>query len=578
MGIKHFFYWFKNNFKKNIKNMYIGDTVKSRGVSIDNLMIDLNGIFHSSTQKVYEYGSHKPKNRLMGRPIIRKRSDDIKTQIKVFEDVCVNIESLVTLVKPAKRLILCIDGPAPLSKQNQQRQRRFRNANDKDENDFSQFDSNCITPGTKFMDSLSKYIDWYIKKSVSDNPVWSNIEVVFSNEKSPGEGEHKIINYIRFYGIPSDSFCIHGMDADLIMLSLGTHLPNFWVLREDLYDSKNKFFLIDIGKTRTDLSKLMDWSNKSKTMAFNPEYAINDFIFICFMVGNDFLPHIPSLEIIEGGIDQMLDVYRNVGKSYGHLTYNVDNDVMFDKRSLQVFLGTIATHDKSVLENKLLKKHEFFPDLLLESNAVFDKGKYILDIEKYRKEYYHKSFPNDNNIKDLCHQYFVGMQWVLSYYTRGVPDWKWCFKHHYAPFAYELAEHIADFNLPAPIHTVPTTPFQQLLSVLPPKSSALIPAPLSQLLTDSSSRIKIFCPSKFEVDLCGKRKEWEGLVLLPMVDFDVIREEYNKHIEKVSPTDLKRNVLNDSILYKHSPNSSLKYKSFYGNIHEYKITVEYIEL
>jgi 5'-3' exonuclease len=582
MGIKHFFNWFKTNFKNNIKNMRAGSTVNSTGVSIDNLMIDLNGIFHSSTQKVYEYGSHKPKSRLLSQPLTRQRYNDSKTQLRVFEDVCMNIESLLVLVKPNKRLILCIDGPAPLSKQNQQRQRRFRSANEKDGNELNNFDSNCITPGTKFMDSLSEYIDWYIRKSVSDNPSWREIEVVFSNEKSPGEGEHKIINYIRFYGNPTDSFCIHGLDADLIMLSLGTHLPYFWVIREDLYDKTNKFFLIDIGKTRTDLSKLMDWNNGIKhtdrKTLFNHEYAINDFIFLCFMVGNDFLPHIPSLEIMEGGIDQMLYVYKNVGRGYGHITLNADGNVIFDKRSLKVFLGTISTYDKNILENKLSKKHEFFPDLLLESNAVYDKGRYILDIEKYRKEYYIKSFNGFDNIKDLCHQYFIGMQWVLSYYTRGVPDWKWCFKHHYAPFAYELAEHVTDFNFPLKRETSPATPFQQLLSVLPPKSSSLIPVPLSQLLTDSSSRIKKFCPSKFLIDLSGKRKEWEGLVLLPMVDFDIINEEYFKHIGKVSSEDLKRNILTGSVLYKHSPDVSSNYESIYGNIHSCKITVNNIEL
>ena len=62
------------------------------------------------------------------------------------------------------------------------------------------------------------------------------------------------------------------------------------------------------------------------------------------------------------------------------------------------------------------------------------------------------------------------MQWVLSYYTRGVPDWKWCFKNHYAPFAHELAEYIGDFKFPDKRETEPSKPFQQLLSVLPPKS------------------------------------------------------------------------------------------------------------
>ena len=581
MGIKHFFGWYKKNFGKYMKNLRKGENFKTVKVDIDNLMIDLNGLFHSSTQKVYEYGSHKPPVSLMGRPQRRKRLGSLKQQMKVFEDICKNIEALLTLASPKKRLILCVDGPAPLSKQNQQRQRRFRSADEKDAEEFKRFDSNCITPGTKFMDYLTKYIDWYIRSNISENPRWRDIEVVFSNEKSPGEGEHKIINYIRFYGDPNDSYCIHGLDADLIMLALGTHLPNFWILREDLYNSRNEFFILDIGSTRKDLAQIMNWNNlesKEDQNNFIPESAVNDFIFICFMVGNDFLPHIPSLEIIEGGIDQMIDVYKNVCEHYGHLTHTVNDEVIFRKTSMEVFLGTIAQYDKGILEDKLLHKDQFFPDPLLEKNAKLDKGTYNLDIKGYRNEYYEECFVKDTNIKDLCHEYFVGMQWVLSYYTRGVPDWEWCFKHHYAPFAHELAEHIVDFNFPEKSVTQPTTPFQQLLSVLPPKSSALIPVPLSQLLTNSESKINKFCPDKFDVDLSGKRRAWEGIILLPMVNFSVIREEYFKHIGKVSRTDLSRNILGKSFIYKYSPGNHEIFRSYYGDISECKVNADVIKI
>lgn len=582
MGIKHFFGWYKKNFGKSIKNLRKGQNFKTVGVEVDNLMIDLNGLFHSSTQKVYEYGSHKPQVRLMGKPR-RKKMGGLKQQMKVFEDVCKNIETLLALAAPRKRLILCVDGPAPISKQNQQRQRRFRSVAEKDEDEFKRFDSNCITPGTKFMDYLTKYIDWYVRASMSNNPRWSEIEVIFSNEKSPGEGEHKIINYIRFYGDPNDSYCIHGLDADLIMLAMGTHLPNFWILREDLYDTRNEYFVLDIGSSRKELSRIMDWNDqieekKKETQPFDPKAAVNDFIFICFMVGNDFLPHIPSLEIIEGGIDQMLDVYKNVGESYGHLTHTVDDNVIFRKSSLEVFLGTIGQYDKGILEDKLLHKDQFFPDPILEQNAKFNKGKYNVDIEGYRKDYYESCIDEGVDIKDLCHQYFVGMQWVLSYYTRGVPDWKWCFKHHYAPFAHELAEHIVDFEFPEKKHTEPTTPFQQLLSVLPPKSSALIPVPLSQLLTDPQSDIKKFCPSKFDVDLSGKRRAWEGIVLLPMVDFSIIENEYFKHIGKVSRNDMSRNILGKSFIYKYSPDISEKFRSYYGDIPDCKVEATAIDI
>ena len=60
MGIKHFFMWFKNHYSEYMRPMRRGDTLAKVGVNIDNLMIDMNGVFHNSAQKVYQYGNFKP--------------------------------------------------------------------------------------------------------------------------------------------------------------------------------------------------------------------------------------------------------------------------------------------------------------------------------------------------------------------------------------------------------------------------------------------------------------------------------------------------------------------------------------
>lgn len=563
MGIKHFFSWFSNQFSENIHKLVKNQQLNSINVSVDNLMIDMNGIFHNSAQKIYEYGNCKPPPRLLGRQ--RRPVKGIKAQLRLFEDVCKTVEELFNIAQPTSRLVLCVDGPAPLSKQNQQRQRRFRSA--KETSDDAPFNSNCITPGTKFMDHLTKYIDWYIRKRISEDRKWQDIQVIFSNEKAPGEGEHKIINFMRKYGTKDESYCICGLDADLIMLALGTHMPKFYILREDLYDCETEYLCVDVGAIRHDLVKELKW--KEEKYNFDDINSINDFIFMCFMVGNDFLPHIPSIEIIEQGIELMIEVYKETCTYYGHLTKTVNNEVKFQKKPLEVFLGTIGQHEKSNFEAKLDNRNLFFTDELLENCSFQDvDGTWDVDIDKYNEEYLKNLFEEDIDVKKLCHEYLEGMQWVLSYYTRGVPNWKWNFRHHYAPPASVLSKHVKSFVFPVYGKTIPSTPFQQLLCVFPPKSANLIPYPLCELLTDKNSPLVKHCPEDFKIDLSGKRREWEGIVILPMVDFDLVQDCYMKELYRVDKRDLRRNVTGRSFLYSYNEKEPRYFNSYYGDINQ----------
>lgn len=573
MGIKHFFSWFKTTFPEYINNI---PKDKNINVNINNLMIDMNGIFHNSAQKIYEYGNFKPNPRLMkSKNKTKKYENFLEKQFKLFQDVCYTIENTIDVVKPDKRIILCIDGPAPLSKQNQQRQRRFRSA--MESSGDCKFDTCSITPGTKFMDHLSKYIDWYIRKRMSEDKKWQNLEIIFSNEKVPGEGEHSCLNYTKNHGDPNESYCIYGLDADLIMLSLVTHLPNFHILRDDMYDRNNKYFLINIGEVHDILGELIRWS--CDKYEYNVEYAINDFIFLCFIVGNDFIPHIPSIEIIENGIELILEVYKEVCSSYGHITTKIDGKIKFVPNTMKAFLGTIGHYEKSNFENKLRKKASFFPDPLLEKCASQElNGKWNVDIERYKLEYHKNCFPENYSIKKICHEYLEGMQWVLSYYTTGVPSWKWYYKHHYTPTASLLYEHIDTFNFITYEITIPTTPFQQLLCVLPPKSSNLLPHPLCNLLTNIDSPLKKHCPDTFEIDLAGKRKEWEGIVILPMVDFELVKNTCTEYMDKISPQDLRLNVIGKAFVYNYDKNYSYIFNSFYGNIMECKVKTKPIDM
>lgn len=64
----------------------------------------------------------------------------------------------------------------------------------------------------------------------------------------------------------------------------------------------------------------------------------------------------------------------------------------------------------------------------------------------------------------------------------------------------------------------PFLPFEQLLAVLPSASATLLPEPYRYLMMDTASPIVDFYPTTFEVDMEGKRAEWEGIVKVPFID------------------------------------------------------------
>jgi len=177
----------------------------------------------------------------------------------MYENVCRYVDRLFQTVRPRKLLYLAIDGVAPRAKMNQQRSRRFRSAEEaRDrkelENDLRSglvaaghtfeptkdaWDSNVITPGTTFMLNLSEYLRFYVRKRISTDKAWKNINVIFSDASIPGEGEHKIMAHVRHQRNQPDYnpnlvHVLHGLDADLIMLALATHEAHFYILREEV--------------------------------------------------------------------------------------------------------------------------------------------------------------------------------------------------------------------------------------------------------------------------------------------------------------------------------------------------------
>jgi 5'-3' exoribonuclease 1 len=539
MGIKFFFKWLRETFPSFIKNVSIFQPFTP---SIDHFLIDVNGIIHYCCQKWYGYGAFKSPS---------SKGKDLVSEILHY------LQRIIQFINPKKTVFLAIDGVAPLSKQFQQRSRRYRSSMDR-LNNKQEFNSNSITPGTEFFDQITFSIHRWISKKMTKD--WNHLHILFSSEKAPGEGEHKLVKWVREYGDSRDSYMLHGMDADLIMLALATHFPHFHILRENTFRPEIEFFHIDMENIRDRLiiNMLQDLSDHSDFC------HINDFIVMIFLTGNDFLPTIPTIELLDNGVDYVFNMYRRIVKMYGTLT----NENGFIKPDVfSKFLGDLSLEQVSFLCEKRAKSG-YFPDPLLEKHTKLGddskddsneeyKEKYDLNWDAYRIDYYQEKFgiditKDEASLKKICHAYLEGTTWVLEYYLRETPHWKWAYPYFYAPFLSDLAHYCATINLGRPSYLRmkddgPFSPFLQLLCVLPKTSIELLPKCMHPIIETIGA---LGFPDECEIDLSGKRHEWEGIVKLPLLPLHQIEKLYRIHVKELTTEESKRNRLGHTFEYK----------------------------
>ena len=475
MGIPSYFSFIMKNYKSMIR--------KQDDISvIHHLCMDCNSMVYDAFYELETLYKKDPFNLS-------------NIEEKIIQLVIEKIEKLIDEISPKKTVFITFDGVAPFAKMNQQRKRRYKssfmtnipnmlgNTTEK-----KIWNTTAITPGTPFMEKLSTKIYQYFQ---THNPKWNLYDKInISCSDQPGEGEHKIFQWIRDMSLHTETVAVYGLDSDLIMLSIFhkqytnniyvfREAPNFRGIIDDSFQVNEKLF-IDIHM----LSKRIV-SEMSTTVQYDSR-CVYDYIFICFLLGNDFLPHIISLNIRTIGIQMILDTYKNTIGKYPDrsLIHPLSKEIMW--KYVGYFITELAKkeHQNILQEHKMRDKfeHRVFPsktqkekeDLIENVPIIYRmEEKYICPEEQgWESRYYQTLFdvdPTQPVIYSICENYIEGLAWVFQYYTQGAKNNRWNYRYYYAPLLCDLKKYIGKIDLQEIYKDTPVcSNDEQLKYVVPP--------------------------------------------------------------------------------------------------------------
>ena len=503
---------------------------KKNGPSVDTstdaCLIDLNAVFHPCCQVMYEYGNGE-KTKSIFWTNKKKQMTPEEMEFKAFNMICNKIDEIVRITNPKKYLYLAVDGVPGLSKQTQQRQRRFKSAKNPLQNAFG-FDPNCITTGTEFMERLGKHLFEFIRKKKKYE--WKKLQVIYNDMHCPGEGEHKIVRWIESEKL--ESCTIVSPDADLIMLSLTLHkLKKIYIFRENIFDDFDaEYFFVDINVLRECI--LCDIKYQSLEHPFEEKKVLRDYVVFNFLIGNDFLPHIHSLEITNQGVDILYSAYIDAVMEKGNLIEEKMKTIIFRKEAMTELMKKLSEIEIKMLLDKHGRGYAKYPDKLIQKHMVLGSKGVNIDFDNFRKDYYVtklelKEEYLESEIRRVCREYMLGILFISRYYFKGIPTFSWCYPFHYAPLVSDLyayckdADLKFDFNIDRPLSM-----YESLLGILPPSSFHLLPNSVREGLRDRLLMDVDFL-EEFEVDLDGCQQEYEGKCILPIVGYDKLKKLFN---------------------------------------------------
>lgn len=527
MGIPSYFSHIIRNYSNIIRSLKHFD---EQSVKFQHLFMDCNSIVYDAVHSMNYEG------------------DPSLFEAEIIKYVIQKIEEYISSINPTHTVFIAFDGVAPFAKMEQQRTRRHKTqfmANvsfDQQTSEQPKWNTTAITPGTDFMQKLSDSIT-YAFSFVEEK--YNVQKVIVSTSSEPGEGEHKLFEYMRNHDMKQDNIALYGLDSDLIMLSI-FHLDycsNIFVFREapeflksslpvDVSTAKNEPYFLDMKHLATSIISEMSCVDHHINRVY-------DYVFLCFFLGNDFLPHFPSMNIRTHGIDTLLTIYRNViGKYPGKFIITENNTISWN--NLRKIISFVSQNEKSYLEQEYAKRKKFehykFPettsaekDKLFQNTPIVYRSQELYispHMEGWENRYYKTLFkktPDEQFIKTVCNNYLEALEWVFLYYTKGCVNWRWKYNYHYPPLFKDLLQYIPHFetNFISYSNEPAFSPQTQLSYVLPMSSHQYLHNKIETFL---SKNYKELYSNNIQFEWAFCRYFWEAHPVLPNIDVGLLSQ------------------------------------------------------
>lgn len=544
MGIPSYF----SHIIQNYPGIQVANPSKN-GYSFNHLFMDCNSIIYDVYYSIINSGE-------TGLSYAEMES-------RLITGIIEKILAYVRIVRPTNIVYIAFDGVAPFAKMEQQRTRRYRSWYLEKMTKGSSVSSYPIysgmfTPGTPFMQNLSKALTRFFadSKNTADNHI---PKFIVSAADEVGEGEHKLFEYLRGYSkeaLVKETVALYGLDADLIMLSIFhcNLCNNIFIMREmpvskNSKNSKAELAYIDTKVLCRGIIQELTGkpvSNMVPSQRNSEDLYIYDYVFLCFFLGNDFLPHFPSLNIRTSGITTLLDTYRTIlyskrlhlisatstasGQGYG-----------IEWKNLAIFLNELARIEPTLIENEYALRdkstgriHSNDQDEYINNLPLMYRAEELYIAPKqygWQNRYYSSLFFADVDIPSVCRNYLEGLEWVFLYYSSGCPHWRWKYDSAYPPLLQDLKKYItvdmspiAEYSKTSPMKNRAFTPELQLAYVLPRPYLELLPESVQPFLRD---RMDYYPEVAYETEtsriqfvwaFC--RFFWESHVILPEIPLD----------------------------------------------------------